>query len=125
MMSENNIERKIDDTLLSIEGIQRATPAPFFFTRLQARLQTSVTVWEKITLLINRPAVAFATISFVLVINAFAFLWQQSQAVEQSAIPSAAADFGDQNINNVYDFAAKTNNTLLKIWNEDAKQTKK
>jgi len=123
MMSQENIQKKVDDALNSIEGIQRAAATPFFFTRLQARLQEKETIWEKISLLINRPAVAFATIAFVLVLNAFAFLKQQSQADPVQSISNA--ELNEQDINSAYDFASKTNYTLSKIWNQDEQQVKK
>jgi hypothetical protein len=122
MMSQDNIEKKVDNALSSIDGIQRATPAPFFFTRLQARLQEQLSIWEKISLTINRPAVAFATIAFVLVLNAFAFLKQSESSPVQSM---SNTELNEQDINSAYDFASKTNYTLSKIWNQDEQPVKK
>lgn len=126
MMEQHDIEKRSVETLNSLDGIQRATPAPYFFTRLQARLQEKIPVWESISIMLNRPAVAFATISFVLVLNAFAFLKQQSHhEAESAATPSITLEMNEQNMTNVYDFASKTNNSLLKIWNTENEQVKK
>ncbi len=123
MMYQENIHNKVDNTLNSLDGVQRAAPAPFFFTRLQARLQEKENIWEKISLIVKRPAVAFATIAFVLVLNAFAFLKQQSQA--SPVQPMSNTELNEQDLNSAYDFASKTNYTLSKIWNEDEQPVKK
>lgn len=126
MMQQHEIDKKADETLDSLEGIQRATPAPYFFTRLQARLQEKIPLWENISIMLNRPAVAFATISFVLVLNAFVFLKQQSHHdADTVSAPPVAVEMNEQNMTNVYDFASNTNNTLLKIWNTENEQVKK
>lgn len=123
MIQQHDIDKRSEETLNSFEGMQRATPDPYFFTRLHARLQEKMPLWESISNILSRPAVAFATISFVLVLNAFAFLKQQSQN-EVSAAP-ITSDVSEQNMTNVYDFATKTNNSLLKIWNTENEQVKK
>jgi len=120
MIEQHDIEKRSEEALNSLDGIQRAVPAPYFFTRLQVRLREKITIWENITRFINRPAIAFATILFVLALNAFAFLKQQSQPA--AAVPSFSMDLNEQSMNDVYDFASKTNNTLLKIWNQENEQ---
>lgn len=39
-----NIDKKIEETLNSLEGINRAEPKPFFYTRLKARMENEVSV---------------------------------------------------------------------------------
>src|SRR5689334_23060070 len=123
MQKQHEIEKKSEETLNSLEGIQRAVTAPYFFTRLQARLKEKIPLWESLSIMLNRPAVAFATISFVLVLNAFAFLKQQSH--QEAPASPLSVDTNEQDMTNVYDFASKTNNTLLKIWNTENEQVKK
>ena len=55
----------------SIDGINKAEPAPFFFTRLEARMEREKNVWEKVTSFVARPAIVFASICLVIMINAF------------------------------------------------------
>lgn len=64
----------IDKILNSLEGIERAEPRPFFFTRLEARMQKENNVWSTITGFLARPAMAFSVIVIVLIINAVALL---------------------------------------------------
>ena len=62
---------KIEAALHSIDGIEKAMPAPFFFTRLEARMQREKNVWEKITSIIAQPVITFSCICLVIMINAF------------------------------------------------------
>lgn len=73
------IDKKIDETLNSLDGIRRAEPRPFFYTRLMARLQQNErTVWETIGSFLAKPVVAVAGLCFVLVLNGFMLLRQDS-----------------------------------------------
>ena len=67
---EEKINRKIKEAMHSFDGIEKASPAPFFFTRLEARMQNEKSIWEKISSFVARPIVAFACICLVIMINA-------------------------------------------------------
>ncbi len=71
--NKNKIEQKIEDTLHSMDGMQRATPAPYLLTRIKARMQQSVTeqnsVWFRLGSLLSRPSIAFAALLLLLLIN--------------------------------------------------------
>ncbi len=68
---QENFNKKIEDAIHSIDSIQKASPPPFFFTRLEARMQREKNIWEKITSFIAQPAIAFACVCLVIMINAF------------------------------------------------------
>lgn len=68
---QENYNKKIEDALHSIDGIEKATPAPFFFTRLEARMQREKNIWEKITSFIAQPAIAFSCVCLLIMINSF------------------------------------------------------
>lgn len=67
---EENINDKIKDALDSLEGMEPASANPFFFTRLEARMQKEKNSWERISSFVSRPVVAFACIFAVIMINA-------------------------------------------------------
>jgi len=71
-----NKEQKIESILNSLEGMERSAPQPFFFTRLEARMQKSwESQWgiiEKIVGFLSKPAIAFATVMIIILINAYA-----------------------------------------------------
>lgn len=39
-----NIDKKIEETLNSLDGVNRAEPQPFFYTRLKARMENEAGV---------------------------------------------------------------------------------
>jgi hypothetical protein len=67
----SDIQKKIDEVLASVDGIGPATPNPFFYTRLEARiLRNRYNYWEKVSRAVSRPVVAVAALALVLVLNA-------------------------------------------------------
>ena len=67
---KEDFDKKIHDALNSIDDVQKAAPRPFFFTRLEARMQQEKNIWEKITSFVARPVITFACICLVIMINA-------------------------------------------------------
>jgi len=67
---EEKINKKIEETMRSFEGIQKASPAPFFFTRLEARMQNQKSIWEQVSSFVAKPVIAFACICLIVLVNA-------------------------------------------------------
>lgn len=67
---KKDINEKIEQILHSLDGVQQAAPTPFFFTRLEARMKNKKSIWEKVSYLMARPAVAFAGVAFIIFLNA-------------------------------------------------------
>jgi len=65
----DNSDKKIKDIFNSLDGIKRASPAPYFFTRLEARMQKEKSIWEEISSFVARPLVALACICLVIMVN--------------------------------------------------------
>jgi len=108
-MSEN-IERKVQETLNSLDGVQKAGPGPFFFTRVQAQLQRQRgSGWERAVSFITRPSIALTGLCLIILLNAMAFYFQPaggSGALAVSAAgnePGYADDFGNLATNLFYD----------------------
>ena len=73
-----DLEKRIEDTLNSLDGIQRAEPQPFFYTRVIGRLQREQkNVWEMMGSFLSRPVVVVAGLVLILVMNAFMVLNQE------------------------------------------------
>ena len=66
-----DIENKVNDALNSIDHIERASMPPYFFTRLEARMQKGRTFWEKATIFLAKPVVAFGSICIILFLNIY------------------------------------------------------
>lgn len=71
MKTNLNIDKKIEDTLHSIDHIERASMPPYFFTRLEARMQNGQTFWEKMTVYLTNPVIAFGSICLILFLNIY------------------------------------------------------
>lgn len=67
-----NKDQKIEAILNSLEGMDRASPGPFFYTRLRARMENAAGLTDKILFYITRPAVGIAAVLLIIVINAVA-----------------------------------------------------
>lgn len=79
-----DIQRKIEDALESLNGIQRAEPSPFFYTRLMARLEKGEkNVWETLSGVVSRPVVALSTLVLVLFFNALVLFKGTTHGAQQ------------------------------------------
>ncbi|MFZ1528128.1 MAG: hypothetical protein WAT19_05215 [Ferruginibacter sp.] len=98
MAIEKNIQQKIDETLQSLDGIQRAEPAPYLLTRINSALanRQPETNWSKIAAFISRPVVAFALMLILVLVNGLIISVNNSEAESSMAT----------NSNSMYEYAA-------------------
>lgn len=64
-----NVNKRVEMAMDSLDGIQQASPRPFFFTRLEARMLKERSRWERVSTFIARPVVVVSCICLVVVIN--------------------------------------------------------
>lgn len=84
---DQHLEKKIVETMQSLDDIEKASPRPFFFTRLEARMQKEKSSWEAISSFVARPAIVFAGICLIIMINAvviFSSASLKNSSVQQS-----------------------------------------
>lgn len=89
MQQNKDIHQKAEAVLNSLDGISTATPGPFFYTRLQARMsRSSRSVWDQLVYMLNRPAVAIGVAALVIAINTTVVLREQQSPsyTEQSEL---------------------------------------
>ena len=105
-MEEEFIHKKIDDVMHSMDSINRASPRPFLFTRLEARMQNEKNIWVKLSSFVARPVVAFICICFVLIINAMVIflLNNADNSFAQEVNDLATADEYSQVSSTLYEF---------------------
>jgi hypothetical protein len=117
MESGKNIPGKVQQTIDSLDGLQRATPAPFFFTRVMARLQSEETggAWERMVYFLSRPAIAVVTLVTIILLNAAAFYLPSSHGSSTSSI-------AEQNEPSYTDDYVAANNNFYEYENADAGQ---
>ena len=96
MRNREQIEREIDQTMESLDGLKRAEADPFFYTRLIARVENGqVGVWNQWMAYISRPAVSLGLLLLFLVMNGYLLLNKLSEDNEQTA---QAPDYAAQQI---------------------------
>ncbi len=87
MKNRSELDRKIQETLDSLNGLKRASAPDFFFTRLQAKLvYESRSIWDRAGSFITRPLV-FATVLAAVVFTNFIVVFKEEVNIaSQSSI---------------------------------------
>lgn len=92
MNTLKNLQDKIDASLNSLDGVQRATPSPFFYTRVIGKLMNQQqSFWEKFSAVITRPVVAFSCMSVIVLMNVIA-VYTNSDAATMTENDVVASD---------------------------------
>ncbi len=81
MKKNPHIDEEVERTLQSIDGIERASPKPFFLTRVEARLNRQRAP-EPATAWAFRPAWVAASLGLVLLLNLSAVVYVREQLVQ-------------------------------------------
>jgi hypothetical protein len=101
MKTRPEVDKLVQEALDSLDGIQRAEPQPFFYTRLVGRLQRDQkTIWETMGSFLSRPVVAFAGLFLILLLNVFIVSQRNNDSnptlqtiVDQATIPGTDNDY--------------------------------
>jgi len=106
MHQKQEIDKRIEETLDSLNGIQRAEANPFLYTRVHARLNQSRSVLEQAVLFAGRPVFAFLVLVIVLVTNLMVMMKGSSDAiaVKQEQSQLAVADEYHLDVASLYDY---------------------
>ncbi len=73
-MKKENLEKLVQETMSSLDGAAKASPAPFLLTRIRAKManvQTEPSLWERAGMLLTKPTVAFAVLASVILMNVY------------------------------------------------------
>ncbi len=108
MKQRLDIQHETDQTLRSLDGVRQAEPAPYFYTRLMARMQQArpADAWDRLIALITRPSVAITALILVLGANGFMFVSQLNNSSElaETTRQQAFADEYQLGINTIYEY---------------------
>ena len=86
MINDDNLERRIDDALNSLNGIKSASPKPYLLTRINAGLDKQVSSsWENLALFISRPAVLIVGLCLVIFLNVAVMLSNKTNNITATA----------------------------------------
>ncbi len=108
-MNKSDIQKEVQATIQSIEGLVTASPGPFFFTRVQACLnKVERNVWERASSYIARPTVAIAMVSFIILMNTVAVLeHKKSSSLSSDQTDQSVYDEFNVAVNTFYDYEIK------------------
>lgn len=101
---KGEINKKIEEAMDSLDSIKKASPRPFLFTRLEARMQKEKNIWGKLSSFVARPVIAFTCICFVLIINVMVILMSNNPGNSLQANELATTDEYNQVSYNLYEF---------------------
>ena len=98
------MEKKIETTLNSLDHVTRVGPGPFFFTRVQARLNKNTrTAWETISGFIAQPAIAFSVICLIISLNTLVIFQTKTPPSFSEQNTAILSDDSDSDIFAFYD----------------------
>ena len=84
MAKKEYTEQELEAILNSFDGVEKASPGPFLYTRLMAKMQESDdSIWSRILQFITRPVFAVGITLIFLLINAYILLNQFSRSEQQ------------------------------------------
>ena len=93
MDKRTDIGKKAEKTLESLDGIKRAEPQPFFYTRLIARLEREQkNIWELAGSYLARPAVAIVGLCLILAFNVVILVQKDSTTSTPSYVDATQDD---------------------------------
>ena len=105
MQRHIDIERRIEETMNSLEGMHRAEANPFLYTRIQARLSGQKSVLDRVAAFAGKPAFAFAILVIVLVTNISVMMESPSAPEQLNELSQlAVSDQYSSNVANIYDY---------------------
>ncbi|MEY3562222.1 MAG: hypothetical protein RLZZ294_228 [Bacteroidota bacterium] len=91
----------IDEIISSLDGIQRAAPQPFLFTRIMGRMRKEDKTYDQVLYrLISRPALVLAVSCFFIGLNTYFIvdrLENNNPVIDNSQ--TLAAEYNPQHIN--------------------------
>ena len=103
---KDQIVKMTDEALESVDEIIRATPRPYLFTRLMARMENrKESAWENAGRFIARPVVVVAGLCAIIAVNALVIAFNNSTpaATNTVAEQSATQDEFSASIASLYD----------------------
>lgn len=84
-MNQEHDSQRLERVLESLEGLRRADPPPFLYTRIRARMEKrALPAWERISGVISRPWVATTLAVILIAVNAYIVFNARQVATDQA-----------------------------------------
>ncbi|HMU71539.1 MAG TPA: hypothetical protein PKL81_07025 [Ferruginibacter sp.] len=106
MKKQEQINKLIEETLESLEGVARAEAKPFLMTRIRARMfRHTESAWDRAGWFIGRPAVLLTGLCLILFINAVVVVFnrQPGKAAPIEQLSQSPNDEFSYTVATIYD----------------------
>jgi hypothetical protein len=107
MKHTHDMKKRIEEMLNSLDGVQRAQPQPYFYTRLKARMARDQKGWGGIAGIISRPVYALAMICVVLLMNTWIVFRETGDTKVVNSLQATTEQLPDEYnvaVNSFYDY---------------------
>lgn len=97
MKNQEEIENQINKTFAALEGIERAEPRPFFYTRLEAKMDVSRMPqrYSSLPKFMARPTFVWSFLALVVLLNVGVVIrFSQKTVSEPQNASSFAKEYG-------------------------------
>lgn len=74
MNHNNNLEKRVEKTMESLDGLVPATASPYLYTKIRGRLSEDDSAWSIIAGKLSNPATAIVLAMVILLLNAWLLL---------------------------------------------------
>ena len=91
----DGINKKIESTLNSIDGLQRAEVPAFFHSRVQARLEKKLATTQEAWIPVRRPAWVIASLVLLLTANVFLLTQPKKASVAENTETNTIQGFAN------------------------------
>lgn len=104
-MIKTKLATLVEETLDSMNGAQRAEPAPYLLTRINAKINREVpSAWERISLFISRPVIAIAAVAFLIILNLLIYTFNNAGTnINLQNLPGNADEYSMNNSSSLFD----------------------
>jgi hypothetical protein len=105
MNKKEHINKLVEEALSSVDDIRRAEAKPYLLTRIHARMNKGTeSAWEKAGWFIGRPAVAFAGLCTIIIINITVMTFKGTTANEATEqVAQSPSDEFSYTVATIYD----------------------
>ncbi len=109
MKNRQKIQSEVEKTLSCLDGVKKATPNPYMYTRVKARLEKEQKgFWIRAFFFLNRPAIAVAAIVVAVMINTAVFFEFRSETAQENTDENEQVFASEYNLSSTTIYDATT-----------------
>lgn len=104
-MNSKRFDALVEETINAMDGAEKASPAPFLLTRINAALQKQkLSFWERISVFISRPGIAVGAVLLLIILNVGLYAYKKNSLLPRQITITAADDYSMITPEALFDF---------------------